>query len=150
LHTTTAPGAIVRLVNMGVEPYMINSSLVCVVSQRLVRKICTYCKEAYTLKKDLVESLKIDNHKIKNPEFFRGKGCQHCFNMGYSGRIGISEALLLSPSIRDLILNHAQERTIKDQARKEGMKTLREEGLSAALKGLTSLEEVLRVTAPDE
>jgi len=150
LHTTTAPGAIVRLVNMGVEPYMINSSLVCVVSQRLVRKICPQCKEGYVLKKDIVESLRFDRYKLKEPEFFRGKGCKQCFNMGYSGRIGIAEVLLLSPSIRELVLNRSQERTIKDQARKEGMRTLREEGVSAALSGMTTLEEVLRVTAPDE
>jgi type IV pilus assembly protein PilB len=135
---------------MGVEPYMINSSLVCVVSQRLVRKVCGYCKESYILKKDLIESLKFDLYGIKNPEFYRGKGCSKCFNMGYGGRVGIAEVLILSSTIRELVLNRAQERTIKDRARKEGMKTLREEGLSAALRGLTTLEEVLRVTAPDE
>jgi type IV pilus assembly protein PilB len=150
LHTTTAPGAIVRLLNMGVEPYMINSSMVCVMAQRLVRSICSYCKEKQVLKRELIESLKLDLSKVKTLEFYRGKGCPHCFNMGYSGRIGIAEVLLLSTAVRELILNRAQERSIKDQARKEGMRTLREEGLSLALKGLTSLEEVLRVTAPDE
>lgn len=150
LHTTTAAGAIVRLVNIGVEPYMINSSLICVVAQRLVRRICSYCKESYVLKKEVAQSLKLDLSKIKDPEFFRGKGCTHCFNMGYSGRVGITEVLLLSAPIREMILNRAQEHTIKEQARKEGMRTLREEGLDSALKGLTSLEEVLRVTAPDE
>jgi len=150
LHTTTAPGAIVRLLNMGVEPYMINSSMVCVMAQRLVRRICSYCKEKQVLKEELIESLKLDLGKVKAPEFYRGKGCPHCFNMGYGGRIGIAEVLLLSTAVRELILSRAQERSIKDQARKEGMRTLREEGLSLALKGLTSLEEVLRVTAPDE
>ena len=150
LHTTTAPGAIVRLLNMGVEPYMINSSMVCVMAQRLVRSICSYCKEKQVFKGELIESLKLDLGKVKTLEFYRGKGCPHCFNMGYSGRIGIAEVLLLSTAVRELILNRAQERSIKDQARKEGMRTLREEGLSLALKGLTSLEEVLRVTAPDE
>lgn len=150
LHTTTAPGAIARLINMGVEPYLINSSLVCVVSQRLVRKVCVYCKESYILKKEIIESLKLNLDKIKKPELFRGKGCPHCFNMGYSGRTGIAEVLLLSAGIRELILSRGQEHTIKKQARNEGMKTLREDGLEAALQGLTSLEEVLRVTAPDE
>jgi type II secretory ATPase GspE/PulE/Tfp pilus assembly ATPase PilB-like protein len=135
---------------MGVEPYMINSSMVCVMAQRLVRSICSYCKEKQVLKRELIESLKLDLSKVKTLEFYRGKGCPHCFNMGYSGRIGIAEVLLLSTAVRELILNRAQERSIKDQARKEGMRTLREEGLSLALKGLTSLEEVLRVTAPDE
>jgi type IV pilus assembly protein PilB len=150
LHTTTAPGAIVRLVNMGVEPYLINSSVVCVVSQRLVRKICAHCKEGYFLKKDLVRNLKIGLAKLEDAEFYRGKGCASCFNTGYAGRTAITEVLILSASIRDLILNRAQEHLIKEQARKEGMKTLREEGVEAALRGLTSLEEVLRVTVADE
>jgi len=149
LHTTTACGAVVRLVNMGVEPYLINASLVCVMAQRLVRKICPNCKESYILKEDILDSLRIGLGGRK-PEFFRGKGCSQCFSMGYSGRTGIAEVLLISPVIRDLIISKAEEHLIKAQARKEGMKTLREDGLDAALKGLTSIEEVLRVTAPDE
>ena len=150
LHTTTASGAIVRLVNMGAEPYLINSSLVCVVSQRLVRQVCSYCKEQVAIKQDIIESLKLNVNKIKKPQFFRGKGCSHCLNMGYSGRTGIAEVLLLSQKVREFILNREQEHVIKQQARLEGMKTLREDGVEAALKGLTSLEEILRVTAPDE
>jgi type II secretory ATPase GspE/PulE/Tfp pilus assembly ATPase PilB-like protein len=150
LHTTTAPGSIVRLINMGVEPYLINSSLVCIVSQRLVRKICTHCKESYTLKKELLDSLKLNLDKVKNPEFFRGKGCSHCFNMGYSGRTGIAETLVLSTKLRELILARSQEHVIKEEARKEGMRTLREDGIESVLKGLTTIEEVLRVTAPDD
>jgi type IV pilus assembly protein PilB len=150
LHTTTASGAIARLINMGVEPYLINSSLICVVAQRLVRKICSSCKEAYTIKPEVIGSLKLDVTKIKKPEFFRGKGCPKCFNMGYSGRIGIAEVLLLSNKIRELILQRAQEHVIKKQARQEGMRTLREEGLEAVLAGMTTLEELLRVTAADE
>jgi type II secretory ATPase GspE/PulE/Tfp pilus assembly ATPase PilB-like protein len=149
LHTTTAAGAIVRLVNMGVEPYLIDSSLVCVVAQRLVRKICTYCKEERPVKKEILDTLKI-KLDVKAPKFFRGKGCSHCFNMGYSGRTGIAEVLLLSSGVRELILSRAQEHLIKQQARKEGMHTLREDGLAQVLNGLTTIEEVLRVTAPDE
>jgi type II secretory ATPase GspE/PulE/Tfp pilus assembly ATPase PilB-like protein len=150
LHTTTASGAIARLVNMGVEPYLINSALVCVMAQRLVRKICSYCKEEYPVKKEVVDSLKLNLEGTKKPLIFHGKGCPNCFNLGYSGRVGIAEVLMLSPTIRDLILSRAQEHIIKLQARKEGMRTLREEGLKAVLEGSTSLEEVLRVTAPDE
>jgi len=150
LHTTTAPGAIVRLINMGVEPYLINSALVCVVAQRLLRKICAYCRESYVLQKEVVDNLKLDLKKGNKFEFFRGKGCPRCFKLGYSGRMAISEVLLLSATIRELILNRAQEYVIKQQARKEGMSTLREEGLRAALDGITTLEEVLRVTATDE
>ncbi|OQB13982.1 MAG: Type II secretion system protein E [Candidatus Omnitrophica bacterium ADurb.Bin205] len=150
LHTTTAPGAVVRLVNMGVEPYLINSSLVCVVSQRLVRKICPYCKEEYTVKKEVIESLKLNIEKAKAVRFFRGKGCKNCFNMGYMGRTGIAEVLLLSTAVRELILSRAQEHLIKQKARQEGMVTLREDGLMQVFSGITTLEEILRVTAPDE
>jgi len=150
LHTTTASGAIVRLLNMGVEPYLINSSLICVAAQRLVRKVCPYCKESYILKKDIIESINLNADKIKKAEFFKGKGCAGCFNTGYSGRTGLAEVLLLTAKIRELIINRAQEHQIKQQARLEGMVTLREDGLNAALNGLTTLEEVLRVTAPDE
>jgi type IV pilus assembly protein PilB len=151
LHATTSSGVIARLMNMGVEPFMINSSLVCVVAQRLVRKICNYCKEAYIIKEEIVRKLKLDLvASNKQIDFFHGRGCNHCFNSGYSGRISIAEILLLNSHIRDLILSRAQEHVIKQQARKDGMKTLREEGLDAVLKGITTLEEVLRVTAPDE
>jgi len=150
LHTTTAAGSIIRLINMGIEPYLINASLVCVLAQRLVRKICDSCKEEYAPKESLLESLKIKvagNAKIK---FFRGKGCPRCFNSGYSGRIGIGEVLALSPRIREMIITRQQENMIKQQARSEGMRTLREDGLTAVMNGMTTIEEIVRVTAPDE
>jgi type IV pilus assembly protein PilB len=150
LHTTTAAGAISRLVNMGVEPYLIDSSIVCVLSQRLVRKICENCKESVVVKKEIIDSLHLEVSGIKKAEFFRGRGCPNCFNTGYSGRTGIAEVLLLSPAVRELVLSRSQEHMIKQQARKEGMLTLREDGINSALKGLTTLEEVLRLTAPDE
>jgi type II secretory ATPase GspE/PulE/Tfp pilus assembly ATPase PilB-like protein len=150
LHTTTACGSIVRLINMGVEPFMINSSVICIGAQRLLRKICTHCKEEITFSDEAIKNLRLHLDKIKNPKFFRGKGCSHCLNMGYSGRVGIAEVLVLTPQIREMILNRVQEHVIKQQARKEGMKTLREDGLRAALMGLTTLEEVLRITAADE
>ena len=150
LHTTTATGSISRLINMGVEPFMINSALVCIVAQRLVRKICPYCKEGYTIKPEVAENLKLGHLKIKKLEFFRGKGCSHCFNTGYVSRTGIAEVLLLSTKIRELILQRAQEHIVKNLAREEGMKTLREDGIEVVLKGLTTIEEILRVTAPDE
>jgi len=147
LHTTTSAGAIIRLVNMGVEPYLIDSSLVCVIGQRLVRKVCPYCREKYSLSKDVAASLKMD---VKDPVFFKAKGCPQCFNTGYKGRLAISEVLVMSAKVRELVIAREQEHAIKQQARSEGMRTLREEGLSMALAGLTTLEEVLRVTAADE
>jgi len=145
LHTTTASGAIVRLVNMGVEPYLITSSLICVVAQRLVRRLCPKCKEKYELPKDTARNLQIS---FPSPlHLYRPKGCRYCFNTGYSGRMGIVEVLFLSPNIKNLILSRTQEHQITQEACKEGMKTLRENAISLAQDGLTSLEEVLRVTA---
>lgn len=145
LHTTTSSGAIVRLINMGVESYLITASLVCVVAQRLVRRLCPKCKERYELSESSVEKLAVPY--AAPAIFFRPKGCKYCSNTGYFGRLGIVEVLLLSPSIKELILSQAQEHQIKQAACKEGMKTLRENALSLAQEGLISLEEVLRVTA---
>ena len=147
LHTTTAAGATVRLVNMGVEPFLINSSVICVIAQRLVRRICHHCKEKHVFDQEVLQNLKL---KIEKGDFFKGRGCPQCFNTGYSGRLGISEMLILTPKIRELILSRAQEHILKQHARIEGMKTLREDGMKLAASGLTTLEEVLRVTAPDE
>ncbi len=149
LHTTTAAGAIARLVNMGIEPYLIDSSVVCVMAQRLVRKVCSACKEKYVIDKAALAHMRL-HINTGHAEFFRGKGCPQCFNLGYNGRVALAEFLMLTPKVRELILARAQEHAIKHQARTEGMRTLRENGLEAALKGQTSLEEVLRVTAPDE
>lgn len=150
LHTITACGSVVRLINMGVEPFMINSSVLCIVAQRLVRKICSHCKVEDPLAENVIKTMKIVVPKGQKPVFYKGKGCPRCFNFGYSGRVVISEILVLTPKIRDLILHRSQEHIIKRNARTEGMQTLREDGIRAALLGLTSLEEVVRVTAADE
>jgi type IV pilus assembly protein PilB len=150
LHTTTASGAIVRLVNMGVESYLINSALCCVLVQRLLRRLCPKCKEPYQAAKESLSALRLPPASEQAAQFFRPRGCSSCFNSGYSSRVAIAEVLPLSHSIRELILSRPQEHLIKEQARKEGMRTLRQEGLRLALAGLTSIEEVIRVTAPDE
>ena len=150
IHTTTACGSIVRLVNMGVEPFLIDSAVVCIMAQRLVRKICPHCKEEHPVSMDILNTVRVRVDKSGKYKFFRGKGCPRCFNLGYSGRISISELLILTPKIRELILDRAQEHIIKQQSRKEGMKTLREDGVRAALAGLTTLEEIVRITAPDD
>jgi type II secretory ATPase GspE/PulE/Tfp pilus assembly ATPase PilB-like protein len=154
LHTTTAAGAIVRLINMGVEPYLITSSLACVVAQRLLRRICSHCREEYTLSPQAARSLASQAEKQPalsgDKKFFRGKGCPNCLNSGYSGRIVIAEVLLLGQKVRELILARAQEHIIKREARQEGMRTLRENGMELVYQGTTTVEEVLRVTAPDE
>jgi len=150
LHTTTAAGAIVRLINMGVEPFLITSSLICIMAQRLVRVICPYCKEKYELKKEVAKKIGLDSIKVKQFEFVKSKGCKKCFNSGYRGRRAIAEIMMLTPAIKELISKNAKEDAIMHLARKEGMQTLRENGLSLAARGVTSIEEVLRVTAADK
>ncbi|NQT06530.1 MAG: Flp pilus assembly complex ATPase component TadA [Candidatus Omnitrophica bacterium] len=149
LHTTTACGSIVRMVNMGVEPFLISSSVVLVAAQRLIRKVCPKCSEEYKVNESILKRLRIDN--IKAPVILhKGRGCKTCENTGYKGRIGLAEVLVLTPTIKDLIARRAQESEIKAQAIKEGMKTLRENGLAKVLAGLTTLEEVVRVTVGDQ
>ncbi|MDP2940182.1 MAG: ATPase, T2SS/T4P/T4SS family [Candidatus Omnitrophota bacterium] len=151
LHTTTAAGSIVRLVDMGVEPFLLTSSLIAIISQRLLRKICLVCKESYSISDDVINRIGISNLPSgKQTVFFRGKGCKRCFNSGYSGRIGIVEVLVLSPKIKELIMLRAEEHKIKNISQQEGMITLREDGVKKAIDGLTTLEEVLKVTAPDK
>ncbi len=151
LHTTTASGSITRMINMGVEPFLITSSLICIIAQRLLRRICVKCKEEYEVPDVLYERLMIGSIVPgKNKKFFRGKGCPHCFNTGYYSRVGITEIMALTPRIREAILSDASEIDLKHLARKDGMATMREDGIMKACQGLTTLEEVVRVTAPDE
>lgn len=150
LHTTTASGAVVRLVNMGIEPFLINSSVSCIVAQRLARVLCPNCKEKYELKEDVIARLKLSSIAGEPHIFFRPRGCRECFNSGYRLRVILAEILIVSPAIKELILHKAQEHKIKQCARAEGMLTLREDGLAKAMAGITSLEEVMRVTAADE
>jgi type II secretory ATPase GspE/PulE/Tfp pilus assembly ATPase PilB-like protein len=139
------------MMNMGIEPFLICSSVLCMVAQRLIRKICSECKESYELDVSLAAKAGIkktgSDKKIK---LYRGKGCKNCFRTGYKGRIGITEILVFTTNIKELVLARVGEFKIKEAARAEGMKTMREDGLAKVLKGLTTLEEVLRVTASDE
>lgn len=147
LHTTDAPGSLVRLANMGVEPFLITASTLMVGAQRLVRLLCPACKEPYPVTPALKEKLRLGQKALT---FYRPRGCPKCNNTGYKGRLGIMEALKLTPEIKELILQKAAEVKIKNAARREGMRTLRENGLAKVIKGETALEEILRVTAPDE
>lgn len=149
IHTTTATGSVVRLVNMGVEPFLITSSMIMAGAQRLVRKLCPVCMESYTLSEEMRKKLGIDSERGK-AVFYRAKGCNNCFKSGYKGRVGLMEVLVLTPKIRALILQRSEEHKIRDEARRQGMKTLRENGLNCAMNGVTSLEEVLRVTAGEQ
>jgi len=155
LHATTATGAITRLLNMNIEPFLITSSILFTGSQRLVRKICLKCKEAYEPTPQAVKALGItDKHLhdagLTKPVFYRGAGCEACHRQGFSGRTVLLEGLSLSPKVKDLILKGAAEYQIKKVAREEGMLTLRENGLAKILRGVTTPEEVIRSTVRDQ
>jgi type II secretory ATPase GspE/PulE/Tfp pilus assembly ATPase PilB-like protein len=143
LHTNDAAGATVRMVNMGVEPFLITSSLLGVLAQRLVRCTCQACKREYVVDKKILEKLSLTPDVAK---FYRGEGCKKCLKSGYKGRSGIFELLIPDESMRNLILNRASGEMIKHSARENGMKTLRESGIEKIKSGLTTPEEVLRVT----
>jgi len=149
LHTTTATGSIIRLVNMGVEPFLITSSLMLVGAQRLVRMICKNCREPYEPNAEIVKAMNIKAEKGK-AVLYRGKGCDACGQSGYRGRTGLFEFLPITPKVRALIMEGAQENKIREEARKEGMRTLRENGVRKSLEGITTIDEVLRVTVGDQ
>jgi len=144
LHTNDAASAITRLVDMGVEPFLVSSSLIAVLAQRLVRRICPHCKEAYPLSDR--EKVFVGDQWVHRT-FYRGKGCRECHRMGYRGRLAIHELLVIDEEIRRLIVERASDTQIQQTAVAKGMSTLRADGLEKASQGLTSVEEVLRVTA---
>ncbi len=152
LHATTAVGAVTRLVNIGIEPFLITSSLLLVGSQRLVRRVCQKCQEGYEPSEELLEQLGVPEKSSKTEKFVfhRGRGCEACGKKGYLGRAVLLETLLLSPAVREMILKGAQEFQLKELGRREGMKTMREDGIAKILKGITTPEEVMRVTVSDE
>ncbi len=150
VHTNDAPGAITRFVDMGVEPFLVASSVAGILAQRLVRTLCSHCKEPYTATLEEVRELGLSPDMVgAHPTFWRGKGCPECGGMGYSGRTGIYELMLPSDDIRQLILSNVDSNTIKRKAAEQGMRTLREDGARKVLAGITSSAEVLRVTAED-
>jgi type IV pilus assembly protein PilB len=146
LHTNTAAGAVVRMVNMGIEHFLVTSSVELIVAQRLIRKLCVDCRKAYKPPEDLAKKYGLFDSGGNIAEIYSPVGCKRCLNSGYRGRIAIAECLVLTPSVKDMIFRGAQEFEIEKTARKEGMKTLRQNGIENVLGGVTSLEEVLRVT----
>ena len=141
LHTNDAPGAITRLMDMGIENYLVASTLICVMAQRLVRRICPHCRSREEVPADVLARISAD---IK--EVWTGRGCDECSGTGYKGRIGIFEVLPVSGPIRELIMKRATIKEMKDKAIELGMRTLREDGIEKVKKGITTIDEVLRVT----
>ncbi len=147
LHTNDAPGSVTRLLEMGVEDYLLTSTLNGVLAQRLVRKLCMHCREAWTPLPELVREMCLDALAGgADVTLYRARGCAQCNGTGYHGRVAIIEVLTVSDGIRRLILQHADAGTLMRAAREEGMLTLHEDGCLKALAGVTSLDEVIRVT----
>lgn len=148
IHTNDAPSTVNRLIDMGIEPFLVASSLNLIQAQRLMRKVCPKCKEPYEPEEKLLREAGIDPEMLKGGTLYkRGKGCQLCGFTGYKGRIAITEVMPISPQLRDMILKGATSDELRETARKEGMRTLREDAIIKLKKGITTVEEVLRVTA---
>lgn len=145
LHTNTAAGVIPRLVDMGIEPYLLPAALNSIIGQRLVRKLCPHCKSEITPDDQLIETYNISDLLPENPKFYASEGCEHCSDTGYSGRQAIYEILHVGENMHDAILHNASVTEIEQIARKNGMKTMLEDGLLKASQGITSIEEIMRV-----
>jgi len=147
LHTNDAAGAIARLDDMGIEPLLISSSVILTCAQRLIRRVCSNCREEFTPEPEMFARLNME--PAEGAVFYHGVGCDRCKGRGYAGRAAIIEALTVSEAVRRLIIKRASATVIKNQAISEGMKTLRMVGIDKAMEGITTLEEVWRITAED-
>ncbi|MFH1413276.1 MAG: GspE/PulE family protein [Candidatus Omnitrophota bacterium] len=152
LHTNDAAGAVTRLLDMGIEPFLVSSSLECLIAQRLVRLICPKCKVPLSDGKinEIIGQLQGINIDLAKAQLFEGKGCEDCRFTGYRGRTAIYEILVVNETIRELVLNRASSQQIKQKAVSLGMRTLRQDGVQKALRGLTTFTEVIRVTQQEE
>ena len=150
LHTNDAPSAFTRLIDMGIEPFLVASSVEAVMAQRLVRTICSHCKEEQKVERNYLKRIGFPEAEIETAKFYHGAGCEACRQLGYQGRMGIYELLILNEALRPLILNRAPASTIAAKAVEFGMRTLRTDGWNKVKAGQTTIEEVLRVTQIEE
>lgn len=150
LHTNDAPSAVTRLTDIGVKPFLIASATRCLMAQRLVRKICSKCEAPTTPEKSDLLALGLDPDKIKDPNFLAGKGCDKCNGTGHKGRFGLFEVFVVDDESRKMIVNKVTNTELRKRAREVGMRTLREDGARKAVAGMTTANEVLRVTVGDE
>ncbi|MBE9565418.1 MAG: Flp pilus assembly complex ATPase component TadA [Proteobacteria bacterium] len=145
LHTNDAPSAVTRLVDMGVEPFLISASIIGVLAQRLARQICQNCKEPYKPPADALRRVGFNVENAEDVVFYRGRGCEQCKHTGYRGRNGIFEFMLMTEEIQDLIVKRAPLSEVRNAALASGMKTLKQDGFQKVLEGMTTVEEVMRV-----
>ncbi len=146
LHTNDAPSTIARLLDLGLETFLITATIEGIVAQRLVRKICVHCKTEFQPDEEMLMELNLTPETVGNKTFYYGKGCDRCNNTGYRGRVGIYEIMTFNDEIRDLIMNHASTASLREEAIRNGMITLRDNGLQAIYDGITTIEEVARET----
>lgn len=149
LHTNDAPGAVTRLIDMGIKPFLVASSVQAIMAQRLVRTICPKCKESFQPHLEGLREVGLLGKDLSKATFYHGKGCRECKQTGYKGRIGIFELLTVNDTIREMILEKRSSAEIKEKAIEMGMRTLRQDGLLKAMQGLTTITEVARVTQAD-
>jgi type IV pilus assembly protein PilB len=149
LHTNDAPSAITRLVDIGIQPFLVASSVLAIMAQRLVRKVCPKCKVRYEPPAHLLAGLGIRPEIAKKANFMKGKGCSHCNKKGYRGRQGIYELMTMTPQVREMAFKGESTLNVRKMARKQGMRTLFEDGIIKAIRGVTTIDEVLRITQRD-
>jgi general secretion pathway protein E/type IV pilus assembly protein PilB len=150
LHTNDAPGAVARLVDMGVKTFLVASSVKAVMAQRLVRRVCKNCAAPTEPDPEELRLLEADIKDFEGANLMKGRGCSECGGKGYKGRMGIYEIFMVTDEIQSLIFQNKTTSEIRDAARKGGMRTLRDDGLRKAMAGSTTLEEVIRITSMDE
>jgi general secretion pathway protein E len=146
LHTNDSAGAVTRLIDMGIEPFLVTSSVIAILAQRLVRVICDECKEAYTPDKESLSTIGVTPDALGGKPIYRGKGCPSCLFTGYKGRTGIFEFMIMDDALKTLILQTSDANAINRKAVANGMVTLRKSGVQKVLDGITTIEEVFRVT----
>ncbi|WP_406701094.1 GspE/PulE family protein [Singulisphaera sp. Ch08] len=149
LHTNDAPSAVTRLVDIGVQPFLVASSVMAIMAQRLVRKVCPKCRVRYEPPAHVLQGIGLKPEIAKKANFMKGKGCSHCNKSGYRGRMGIYELLTMTSQIREMTFKGDSTQNLRRMARKQGMRTLFEDGMVKALKGLTTIDEILRITQHD-
>jgi len=150
LHTNDAPSAVARLLDLGLEPFLVTATLEAIIAQRLVRRICTNCKTPYRPTDDQLWELRLKAEDLGDKQFFYGKGCDYCNNTGYRGRMGLYEIMVLDDGLRDMIMENASTAVLRREAIKRGMRVLRESGLTAIYNGVTTIDEIVRETILEE
>ncbi|MCL2330426.1 MAG: Flp pilus assembly complex ATPase component TadA, partial [Phycisphaerae bacterium] len=149
LHTNDAPSAIARLVDLGIEPFLLTATLEAIVAQRLVRRICNTCREEFYPTEEMLMELGLRPEDVEGKSFSYGKGCDVCSNTGYKGRLGLFEIMVMNEDLRELVTQNASTNILRNMAIKNGMRLLRDSGLMGIYEGVTTIEEIVKETVVD-